>query len=87
LTSPCRLRFASRINSNLTGGTTQFHHDALAVLSDRYRLVLNVARHTLRDAREAEDLMRLVFPAVLRCAAQFDAAKGTAKVVRLPPQF
>lgn len=57
------------------------HHDALAVLFDRYhRLVLNVARRILRDAAEAEDLMQSVFLEIFRCAAQFDSAKGTTKV-------
>jgi RNA polymerase sigma-70 factor, ECF subfamily len=57
------------------------HHDALAVLFDRYhRLVLTVALRILRDAGEAEDLMQSVFLEIFRCTAQYDAAKGTAKV-------
>lgn len=57
------------------------HHDALAVLFDRYhRLVLTVALRILREAGEAEDLMQSVFLEIFRCAAQYDAAKGTAKV-------
>jgi RNA polymerase sigma-70 factor (ECF subfamily) len=57
------------------------HHDALAVLFDRYhRLVLNVALRILRDSGEAEDLMQSVFLEIFRSAAQFDAARGTTKV-------
>lgn len=62
---------------HLSGG----HHDALAVLFDRYhRLVLNVALRILRDSSEAEDLMQSVFLEIFRSAAQFDAAKGTTKI-------
>ena len=51
------------------------HHDALAVLFDRYhRLVLTVALRILREAGEAEDLMQSVFLEIFRCAAQYDAA-------------
>lgn len=57
------------------------HHDALAVLFDRYhRLVMNIALKILRDAGEAEDLMQTVFLEIFRSAAQFDPAKGTTKV-------
>lgn len=57
------------------------HHDALAVLFDRYhRLVLKVALRILRDPNEAEDLMQAVFLEIFRCAAQFDETKGTTKV-------
>jgi len=57
------------------------HHDALAVLFDRYhRLVMNIGLRILRDAGEAEDLMQSVFLEIFRSAAQFDAAKGTTKV-------
>src|SRR6266852_9285241 len=57
------------------------HHDALAVLFDRYhRLVLNVALRILRDTGEAEDLMQSVFLEIFHTAAQFDPAKGATKV-------
>jgi RNA polymerase sigma-70 factor (ECF subfamily) len=57
------------------------HHDALAVLFDRYhRLVLNIALRILRDPGEAEDLNQSVFVEILRSAAQFDQEKGTTKV-------
>jgi RNA polymerase sigma-70 factor (ECF subfamily) len=57
------------------------HHDALAVLFDRYhRLVLNIALRILRDAGEAEDLMQAVFLEIFKAAAQFDPAKGSTKV-------
>ena len=56
-------------------------HDALAILFDRYhRLVLTVALRILREAGETEDFMQSVFLEIFRCAAQYDAAKGTAKV-------
>jgi RNA polymerase sigma-70 factor, ECF subfamily len=62
---------------HLSGG----HHDALAVLFDRYhRLVLNIALRILRDSSEAEDLMQSVFLEIFRSAAQFDATKGTTKI-------
>lgn len=57
------------------------HHDALAVLFDRYhRLVLTIALRILRDTGEAEDLMQSVFLEIFRSAAQFDPARGTVKV-------
>lgn len=57
------------------------HHDALAVLFDRYhRLVMNIALRILRDVGEAEELAQSVFLEILRSAAQFDPAKGTTKV-------
>jgi RNA polymerase sigma-70 factor (ECF subfamily) len=57
------------------------HADGLAVLFDRYhRLVLSIAMKILRDVGEAEDLMQSVFLEIYKCAAQFDAAKGTTKV-------
>jgi RNA polymerase sigma-70 factor (ECF subfamily) len=57
------------------------HHDALAVLFDRYhRLVMTIALRILRDAGEAEDLMQAVFLEVFRSSAQFDPSKGTTKV-------
>lgn len=57
------------------------HHDALAVLFDRYhKLVINVALRILRDSSEAEDLNQSVFVEILRSADQFNKEKGTAKV-------
>jgi RNA polymerase sigma-70 factor, ECF subfamily len=59
----------------------QGHHNALAVLFDRYhRLVMTVASRILRDTGEAEDLLQSVFLEIFRSAAQFDPAKGTTKV-------
>jgi RNA polymerase sigma-70 factor (ECF subfamily) len=59
----------------------QGHHNALAVLFDRYhRLVMTIALRILRDNGEAEDLMQAVFLEVFRSSAQFDPAKGTTKV-------
>ena len=56
-------------------------NDALAILFDRYhRLVLSVALKIVRDPGEAEDVMQTVFLEIFRSVAQFDPAKGTAKV-------
>lgn len=58
----------------------QGHPDALPILFDRfYRLVLKIALRILRDPGEAEDLMQDVFLEIFNKAAQFDAAKGSAK--------
>jgi RNA polymerase sigma-70 factor, ECF subfamily len=57
------------------------HHDALAVLFDRYhRMVMSVALRILRNAAEAEDLTQSVFLEIFRSMAKFDAARGTVKV-------
>jgi RNA polymerase sigma-70 factor (ECF subfamily) len=65
----------------LMGRLRDGHHDALAVLFDRYhRLVLRIALGILHDVGEAEDLMQSVFLEIFRSAAQFDQARGTAKV-------
>jgi RNA polymerase sigma-70 factor (ECF subfamily) len=57
------------------------HHDALAVLFDRYHhLVLAVAVRILKDRTEAEDLMQAVFLEIFRCAAQYDEVKGSTKM-------
>ena len=59
----------------------QGHHDALAVLFDRYRrLVMNVALRILRDPGEAEDLLQSVFLEIFRSVSQFDSAKGSVKI-------
>jgi RNA polymerase sigma-70 factor (ECF subfamily) len=56
-------------------------NDALAVLFDRYhRLVLSIALKVVRDPGEAEDVVQSVFFEIFRSVAQFDPAKGTAKV-------
>jgi RNA polymerase sigma-70 factor (ECF subfamily) len=56
------------------------HHDALAVLFDRYhQLVLSIARKILRDATEAEDVVQTVFFEIFRAARLFDPSKGSAK--------
>jgi RNA polymerase sigma-70 factor (ECF subfamily) len=55
--------------------------DALAVLFDRYHLlVMKIAIRILRDAGEAEDLMQSVFLEVFSSASQFDPRRGTTKV-------
>ena len=57
------------------------HGDAAGVLLDRYsRLVLAIARKIVRDSSEAEDVAQEVFLDLYRTAAQFDPAKGTAKM-------
>ena len=57
------------------------HHDALAVLFDRYhRLVATVAFKILRDLGEAEDVTQVVFLNIFESAAKFDPSRGTTKV-------
>src|ERR1700758_931839 len=71
----------SRSDEDLMGFLRDGHHDALAVLFDRYhRLILNISLRILRDAGEAEDLMQSVFFEIYRSAAQFDQSRGAAKV-------
>src|SRR5271170_1335408 len=56
-------------------------NDALAVLFDRYqRLVFSIALKIVRDRGEAQDVTQNVFFEIYRSVAQFDPAKGTAKV-------
>lgn len=56
-------------------------NDALAILFDRYhRLVISIALRIVRDPGEAEDVTQSVFLEIFRSVAQFDPAKGTAKV-------
>ncbi|HZQ21867.1 MAG TPA: sigma-70 family RNA polymerase sigma factor [Terriglobales bacterium] len=58
----------------------QGNHDALAVLFDRYQLiVMRVAMQVLRNQHEAEDLLQSVFLGLMHTANKFDAAKGSAK--------
>ena len=57
------------------------HHEALAVLCDRYhRLVLRVALRILGDLGEAEDMMQCVFLEIFKSVAHFDQARGTTKI-------
>jgi len=57
------------------------HDDALAVLWDRYqRLVLSIATRILRDPSEAQDVCQDVFVKLHRTVAQFDSAKGMARM-------
>ena len=81
---PCGLLFEqlSRLSdTHLMAHLSAGHHDALAVLFDRYhRLVLSVAFKILRDASEAEDVMQSVFLEIYRVAGQFDTARGSVKV-------
>jgi RNA polymerase sigma-70 factor, ECF subfamily len=57
------------------------HHDALAVILDRYqRLVWSVAEKIVHDQGEAEDLVQIVFLEFFQKVDLFDAARGTLKV-------
>jgi RNA polymerase sigma-70 factor (ECF subfamily) len=84
LREPCGLSYEQLgkltdelVMTHLVGG----HGDAAAVLLDRYiRLVTSIAYKIVRDPAEAEDVAQEVFVDLCRTAAQFDAAKGTAKM-------
>jgi RNA polymerase sigma-70 factor (ECF subfamily) len=57
------------------------HHDALAVILDRYqRLVWSVAEKIVHDQGEAEDLVQIVFLEFFQKLDLFDASRGTLKV-------
>ena len=81
---PCGLsvdQLSKLPDANLVAHLSAGHHDALAVLFDRYhRLVLSVAFKILRDASEAEDVMQSIFLEICRVAGQFDTARGSVKV-------
>src|SRR5712671_855866 len=56
------------------------HHDALAILFERYhRLVFDVAVRIVRDPGEAEEVVQTVFLDIFRTAANFDIRKGILK--------
>ncbi len=81
---PCGLDFeqlSKLADPDLIAHLKAGHHDALAVLFDRYhRLILSVAFKILRDPAEAEDVMQSVFLEIFRVAGQFEASRGSAKV-------
>ena len=57
------------------------HHDALAVIVDRYqRLVWSVAQKIVHDEGEAEDVVQIVFLEFFQKMELFDSARGTLKV-------
>ncbi len=57
------------------------HHDALAVILDRYqRLVWSVAKRIVHDSGEAEDVVQIVFLDLFRKVELFDPQRGTLKV-------
>jgi len=57
------------------------HHDALAVIVDRYqRLVWSVAKKIVHDAGEAEDVVQIVFLELFQKMGLFDPERGTLKV-------
>jgi RNA polymerase sigma-70 factor (ECF subfamily) len=81
---PCNLSFdglRSLTDEVVIAHLQAGHGDALGVLFDRYhRLVLHVALKILHDVGEAEDVMQNVFMEIYKVAAQFDPARGTAKM-------
>src|SRR5271163_5171741 len=57
------------------------HHDALAVMVDRYqRLVWSVAKRIVHDGGEAEDVVQIVFLELFKKVDLFDPQRGTLKV-------
>jgi RNA polymerase sigma-70 factor (ECF subfamily) len=57
------------------------HHDALAVIVDRYqRLVWSVAKKIVHDSGEAEDVVQIVFLELFQKVELFDPSRGTLKV-------
>ena len=57
------------------------HHDALAVIVDRYqRLVWSVAQKIVHDESEAEDMVQIVFLELFQKMELFSSARGTLKV-------
>ena len=57
------------------------HHDALAVIVDRYqRLIWSVAKKIVYDVGEAEDLVQIVFLELFQKMELFDPQRGTLKV-------
>ncbi|MGC1293837.1 MAG: sigma-70 family RNA polymerase sigma factor [Alloacidobacterium sp.] len=57
------------------------HHDALAVIVDRYqRLVWSVAKRIVQDGGEAEDVVQIVFLELFKKVDLFDPERGTLKV-------
>lgn len=57
------------------------HHDALAVLVDRYqRLVWSVAQKIVKDEGEAEEVVQIVFLELFKKVELFNPNRGTLKV-------
>jgi RNA polymerase sigma-70 factor (ECF subfamily) len=57
------------------------HHDALAVIVDRYqRLIWSIAKKIVHDAGEAEDVVQIVFLELFQKMELFDPGRGTLKV-------
>lgn len=57
------------------------HHDALAVIVQRYqRLVWSVAQKIVHDEGEAEDIVQIVFLEFFQKMELFNPARGTLKV-------
>lgn len=57
------------------------HHDALAVLVDRYqRLVWSVAQKIVHDEGEAEEVVQVVFLELFQKVELFNPNRGTLKV-------
>jgi RNA polymerase sigma-70 factor (ECF subfamily) len=73
-------RLAKLNDDDLLEYLQQGHHDALAVLFDRYhRLFYTIASKILRDVGEAEDATQTAFLDIFRSVKQFDRTKGSAK--------
>jgi RNA polymerase sigma-70 factor (ECF subfamily) len=57
------------------------HHDALAVLFDRYnRLAYSIAVRIVKDESEAEDIVQTVFLDISRAMGNFNPERGSLKV-------
>jgi RNA polymerase sigma-70 factor (ECF subfamily) len=73
--------FSRLSDEELMQHATTGHSDAMAVLFDRYHLlVFDVALRIVRDPGEAEDVVQNVFLDVFRAMANFDSRKGILKV-------
>jgi RNA polymerase sigma-70 factor (ECF subfamily) len=73
--------FCKLSDEELMQHVTSGHHDALAILFERYhRLVFDVAVRIVRDPGEAEEVVQTVFLDIFRAMANFDSRKGILKV-------
>src|SRR6266849_7563625 len=73
--------FCKLSDEELMQYVTSGHHDALAILFERYhRLVFDVAVRIVRDPGEAEEVVQTVFLDIYRAMANFDSRKGIPRV-------
>ncbi len=71
----------SRSDEELMQHVKAGHHDALAVLVDRYqRLVWSVAQKIVHDEGEAEEVVQVVFLELFQKVELFNPNRGTLKV-------